>query len=706
MGHVPSNTLYALVLYRDERQDLHHAPFQCFLKHLRQRYAAPALSTNTGMVSWDGFPIDEILAAGLMTVFTMVANKKLGNEFASSLQRQEVLQIVEPVLNIGMLLVHGSSKQAAEAFIHDVVGKVEQAMASGYRPGMKVPASVWKSSDVEAVVAFMCAQEQEEDHCDSLIAFWQLPVALFFTPMIKAALDFESEYSRRAKELQLGTKVSHRGVKVDISDRFSPSYFYGSEANLLAPARLQKDQPDTTHRSESQYLSRIEELRALVEELEELAQLIQALPMDLSIYPASVLDVYDTDLGHRVIRTIDGPKMVIDAWVKTQMLLELAGERKDTWLTPVTFAQGAELLPHLTVREVRERMETRLARMGVEESVIRALQPYLFERARTLKEKGTKLGVYLHETLFIEIPLDVFEMDAKEALDVAAGDERWARALAVMEDAERLQFLQMLRDLIDWHSLNDAGLDYLLQSSCLLPPRMIAEVLPRLNESIDVKTTVDWLLERDATLVQVLVDNGSLEMTRQMVIDHGESFDRGRLETWVKAEFSKENFEGRVRSIVVACNALSSDRVRAIILRAPNRFEFVNSFISLLANHSDREREGVEIAERNAFIDRLGSVLWCKCILALNARDRLGVYHTDVPTQEDGGHIGPWEEEETFMHSTMITLVGERVSVWISQIGELEAYAWMCRDSDPKLEQREVKEYREERDAYYALPLS
>jgi hypothetical protein len=685
-----------LIVYQPDRREQHNSPWQNFLLRLRKHFVEDEIATNQGTVIWTGLPIDDVLAAGLMTALAAV-QKKVGKEFSTILQRQQIMQILNPVLNTGIVLLYGDSVQAKNAFVQQVVSGVEQAIALGYRPGMKLSRIAWKSADKTAMRAEIEAQSESAPHCGSLIEFWQMPVALFFTPIIKASLDFEAAYSARAKTLQVGTKIAHAGLMIPLSD-----YFRGFDSSLLSRAQLLSDQPVMTHFSEAQIAAQIRDFKAEVEQLEILFAHLRALPIDLHIYPSSAFEVMTIEGGAKIVA---GPRYIADAWVHTQMLLQIAGKHEERWLTTKVFMEGVEAVSCLTVREIAEEAEVRLASLGVAEQIIVGLRGYLYQRAASVKQSNSRLAEYLHENYFIEIPLHAHQLSANDALDIAAGSPRWAKLLQEMNPSDRLRVQRMLCDLIEWSRLSQDDLEYFTGAACLIPEVLIAEYVPDLGPGVDASHVMDQLIRRDGRALEVLVANESIPLTRDIVLKHANKIDKGRLETWVKAELSRENFEGRLRSIIIACNQLDSVRVQTLVERVPNRFEFVTGFIYLLANNSDCDREGVQTRERNLFVDKLGVDLWCRLILALNAHDRLGVYRL-LESIEEEGYLEKWEDPEGFNHHAMFAIVRERVNDWLRRVSEVEAYAWSCHDPNHLTHSKlEVDEFKRLREAYYNTPL-
>jgi hypothetical protein len=185
-----SSEQFALVpVMGHERHDeeLTSTVFGQFLQAVRARQT-PNQTILLGKVVWRDEPVETIILSGIWKV--MEARAEILDESLSTTARAEAMaRRVNRRVSAGIVFVYATPEVAASAFHTNVIQLVRRAHALGYRPGMNLPLSAWKSlrgGDAHGF-ARQIPKTHDASRPGSLIEYWQAASSLFFADLVRAA---------------------------------------------------------------------------------------------------------------------------------------------------------------------------------------------------------------------------------------------------------------------------------------------------------------------------------------------------------------------------------------------------------------------------------------------------------------------------------------------------------------------------------------
>lgn len=218
-------------------------PFGQFLAILLTNQATQ--QSMAGVAKWHSNLIEHIVSNGLWLVIIKTA-KNLNKSINTPEQIEYITKFhLDRLINLGLLLVHGSPEKAAKAFQTSVIDVVERALQLGLKPDCPVPPDAWialKKGD-NGVFA-LHAKQTKQKNSDLPSNVWQLPSAMFFAELLKAVSELQKEFFELEEKLTKGNRVQGHAnatyLELHYNSALGYLFRYVNDLDLESPQAMQE----------------------------------------------------------------------------------------------------------------------------------------------------------------------------------------------------------------------------------------------------------------------------------------------------------------------------------------------------------------------------------------------------------------------------------------------------------------------------------
>ena len=198
-----------------------------------------------GVAKWHSNLIEHVVSNSLWLVIIKTA-KNLGLPVNTPEQVEQITKFhLDRLINLGLLIVHGSPEKAAEAFQVSVIDVVERALQLGLKPDCPVSPDAWTAlKKGEDGIFALHAKQTKQKSSDLPSNVWQLPSAMFFAELLKAVSELRDEFSQLKKKMTKGNRVQGHAnatyLELHYNSALDCLFRYVNDLDLESPQNMQE----------------------------------------------------------------------------------------------------------------------------------------------------------------------------------------------------------------------------------------------------------------------------------------------------------------------------------------------------------------------------------------------------------------------------------------------------------------------------------
>ncbi len=592
-------------------------PFQAFLAALEERQTHGVLRSMHSAI-WSAVPIERLLVDAGWTLASLVAGK-LGLTFSTHKEVRLAAQLTDQMVNVGLMLVHGTPEAAAEAFEVKVIGAINLALANGYRPGHTLSKVAWRALGVGQTAAVRNElRGQKVQAFSALTSLWTMPSFLFLFDCYKASRDLCDDLAGRLATFKRRNMIPTGRLLG--SEKFDQNILpYVDDSNVVAEAIAYLDIAGTyldvdrspEYRVRKGKIDEVLVASSAMEQMELRLSTLLAVPVDFSALSSEAL--------------ISATSMEA-SWVRGQVLCAVAGHRGES-LPGVMLGKAVKVAKLTSIKKLVDQTVNAILERGTKWTVeqVNCFSELCMYQAREVHLSSIDSGVESSQESMTVVSLDSIKITSEKALEILLdGDQAINGVLDQMSNSEARAFLKKkILPKIDWLrftaeqvadviNYKRVPLDMLLDGVAKMDAKERAEA---------VRSLLHDQIDPEDGLMTELAKRGMLVVDQDLVQAHAEEIPSDLMFNWLMADLERVKLLGvgmRFRAISRLKKSHLQQLMRIPAMRLP-----VVDMVSVLIRASARHDHEIEDSKLNDLQLLFGRDLWREYVVAALVYDRI-----------------------------------------------------------------------------------
>jgi len=665
------------------------SPFHRLVSLLEQKYHSIA-TTEHGAIVWSAFPFEEALADGVFLVMTGVA-KQIDLSLTTTSRVDAVADLVDKMLNVGLLLVYGNQIEMAVNDFHlEVVESIEKAILLGYVPGMKLSVNAWKS--LLAGNDFMTKKEirlaKETDDVVAAYNLWQMVTAMYLSKLVKRVREFVQVFRDIEFDLQEYEFLSGDKIPVVRNIDIVPM---ASLVNAIDLNSVNVDDRWIGLKDKALGYKLFSERWVEIQNLRVLSRLLRTLNLNIEACDLTEMEKSSTT--------------VVEHWINTQILLAAIDAHLSLDVCSFDQFESGRLAVRENLVLVQEKATNRIVKrlnkdLDNEELVV--LTDHIGYQAQFIRGwKSLGEMQILPEIFFAGNLVDEVMVSEGMAKEIFLGDLGGENLEAFDENSS--ERLEVVANSIDWPLVKLSEWRRMVQNLFDLPC-VLAVKTPLLSASIRKEAIHYLLIKSNVTeeMIEILIDNGSVEVDWDFILEYTDHVPQRCLADYILTnslevldKLDSNNLDFIVRGVL----GIEREKMICTLEMVDWRLKWIEALAEIV-NVLPRTVSGTKLFDRLKQV--VGRDKWNQWLLAYCISHRFNDFkdwfgaRVDLDADEDD-FIVPWESYWDCLpfHYTVETVFGlnqTEMKELFSKDSEDKIMKWVFEGK--KYRQRKYREWR------------